>query len=112
MVRRQATKVTRRAARVATPRRTANVEAGTKLETAERRLELAGRAVAKLARNSMREMAAAANAAGPPMQVIWRTVARAGRNIARDATVAWHELAPAVTPAKPTVAKAGRRPVA
>lgn len=112
MVRRQTTKVTRRTARAATPRRATKVEAGAKLEVAERRLELAGCAAAKLARNSMREVAAAAKAVGPPMQSIWRTVARAGRNIARDATVAWSELAPAVTWPKPTVAKAGRRPAA
>jgi hypothetical protein len=104
MVSRKTTKVKQPAARKAKPRRAAkagergpaSLGVGAEPGFSERRLELAGRTAAKLALSSVREMAAAAQAAGPPMQSIWVAFARAGRNIARDAVVAWYEFTPAL----------------
>lgn len=70
------------------------VEARARFAVAERRLMRAGRTAARFARNSTREVMAAAQAMREPMQSMVRTMRRASRNIARDAMAAWHDLVP------------------
>jgi hypothetical protein len=77
-------------------------------DAAKRRLQQIGRATAKLARHSMKEMTAAVKDCREPMKSLWRSVARAGRNIARDATVAWREMTPARVEKRAVVGKSRR----
>jgi hypothetical protein len=93
-------------------RRTLAGEAGAKSDAAERKLQQIGRAAAKLARHSMKEMAVAADACRVPAKSIWRSVARASRNIARDAAVAWHEVTLPPQVGKQAAAGKGGRPAA
>lgn len=87
-------------------------EAGAKSDAAGRKLQQIGRAAAKLARHSMKEMAIAADACRTPAKSIWRSVARASRNIARDAAVAWNELTLPQRVGKQAAAGKGGRPAA
>lgn len=75
----------------------------------ERKLQQIGRASAKLARHSMKEIATAAEACRAPMKSIWHSVARASRNVAKDAVVAWNETTVPAAAAKPAAARKSRR---
>ena len=76
-------------------------EAKARVEDAERRLARAGRSAARFARNSTREVMAAAQALREPMVSMLRTMRRAGRNIGRDARAAWHDMLPPMTARMP-----------
>jgi hypothetical protein len=70
-------------------------ELRTRFDMAGRQLQVAGTAVRKFARSSMREFTAAMQASREPMTTLLRAFRLAGRHIVRDATAAWREVAPA-----------------
>jgi hypothetical protein len=84
---------------VAAVRPMSKAAAAEKLDVAERKLRVVGRAAASFGRKSMHEVSVAAEAARGPMTSIWRTMRHAGKNIAKEASAAWRTVVP--------VAKAG-----
>lgn len=90
--------------------RTAATEAETRLNEVERRVHVAARSVAKLARHSMEETMTAAQVVRGSMREALRAVMRAGRSIAREAMATRQAVLPTPAlmkrPARRTTARA------